>query len=74
MTTGSGATYLFPCPFCGSGSVHVVGGGQRFLHYRCETCAEFWTGMRLSLESPRSIPSRPKVSAPKQDKVHELIH
>jgi hypothetical protein len=34
---------ISPCPFCGSGHVIQVGGGRRFQHYRCATCAEVWT-------------------------------
>jgi transposase-like protein len=33
----------FPCPFCRSGCVVLVGAGRHFLHYRCASCAEVWT-------------------------------
>ena len=39
---------LFACPFCQAASVAVIGRGGRFVHYRCETCAEVWTGMKFS--------------------------
>ena len=41
----------FPCPFCRSGSVSVIGAARTFLHYRCTTCAEVWTAMRAPSES-----------------------
>ena len=37
---------VFPCPFCRSGEVSVVGSARKFLHYRCATCEEVWTAMR----------------------------
>jgi hypothetical protein len=33
----------FPCPFCLSAGVVLVGAGRHFLHYRCVNCAEVWT-------------------------------
>jgi transposase-like protein len=36
----------FPCPFCRSTWVHLVGGGRRFLHYQCGNCSEVWTAQR----------------------------
>lgn len=35
----------FPCPFCHSSRVALVGGGLVFLHYQCQDCAEGWTAM-----------------------------
>ena len=35
----------FPCPFCRSTRVVFTGGGQTFLHYRCQDCSEVWTSM-----------------------------
>jgi hypothetical protein len=35
----------FPCPFCDSPHVDLVGGGLVFLHYRCNDCSEVWTAM-----------------------------
>jgi transposase-like protein len=40
--------HLFACPFCQAASVAVIGRGGKFIHYRCETCAEVWTGMKFS--------------------------
>jgi len=37
---------LFPCPFCRSPLVSIVGAARRFLHYRCGACEEVWTAMR----------------------------
>ncbi len=36
---------LFPCPFCKSPDVSVIGEGPVFVHYRCGGCAETWTAM-----------------------------
>jgi len=33
----------FPCPFCHSAGVVLVGEGRHFQHYRCVDCAEVWT-------------------------------
>lgn len=35
----------FPCPFCHSPRVALIGGGLVFLHYKCGECAEVWTAM-----------------------------
>lgn len=35
----------FPCPFCHSSRVALIGGGLVFLHYKCVECAEVWTAM-----------------------------
>lgn len=35
----------FPCPFCHSSRVALIGGGLVFLHYKCTECAEVWTAM-----------------------------
>ena len=37
---------VFPCPFCRSGEVAVIGSARKFLHYRCAACEEVWTAMR----------------------------
>lgn len=36
---------LFPCPFCQSSDVKVIGQGRVFMHYRCGNCSENWTGV-----------------------------
>ena len=41
-------TKPFPCPFCQSGRVVLVGGGLVFLHYRCGECSEVWTAMAVA--------------------------
>ena len=38
----------FPCPFCESKHVELVGSGLVFLHYRCGECSEVWTAMASS--------------------------
>lgn len=46
----------FPCPFCQSPRVTLVGGGLVFLHYRCGACAEVWTAMvRLHATDHRAL-------------------
>ena len=39
---------LFPCPYCSSAAVHVIGQGRVFVHYHCEECRETWTGARFN--------------------------
>ena len=51
----------FPCPFCHSTRVILVGGGLVFLHYECADCAEVWTAM-AAVSAPISAP---RTSAPK---------
>jgi transposase-like protein len=34
---------LFPCPFCRSRAVRLIGGSRLFRHYECDDCAEVWT-------------------------------
>ena len=48
---------LFPCPFCRSPLVSIVGAARRFLHYRCAACEEVWTAMRAQA-APVSVPNR----------------
>ena len=50
----------FPCPFCQSSNVVLVGGGLVFLHYECAECAEVWTAMA----APLSVPKRPSHTVP----------
>jgi hypothetical protein len=33
----------FPCPFCGSSAILLIGGSLIFLYYRCGSCWEIWT-------------------------------
>jgi transposase-like protein len=39
---------LFPCPYCSSTAVHVIGNGRVFVHYHCDECRETWTGARFN--------------------------
>lgn len=68
----------FPCPFCDSALVLLVGEGRRFLHYRCGECAEVWTAqadtpisrartagavpLRRSAAVPEVLQKRPSLS------------
>jgi hypothetical protein len=51
----------FPCPFCHSTRVVLVGGGLVFLHYQCAACSEVWTAMAAA--KPAVV--KPSSSAPK---------
>ena len=64
----------FPCPFCGSGSIEVIGDGPRFMHYRCDACSEFWTGMKLRPVTARSSGRRLSLDVQEQDKNGLTIH
>lgn len=33
----------FPCPFCQSEAVLLIGGSRHHLYYSCAACAEIWT-------------------------------
>jgi transposase-like protein len=54
-------TQPFPCPFCQSSRVVLLGGGLVFLHYECAECAEVWTAM--AARTPSVV--RPKSAAPR---------
>lgn len=59
---------MFPCPFCRSPRVSVIGAARRFLHYRCGACEEVWTAMNAPAERPEraSLPAiRPSRSLAK---------
>jgi transposase-like protein len=43
-----GVSTPFPCPFCRSDRVKLVGGGRQFVHYRCCECAEVWTALNAT--------------------------
>jgi hypothetical protein len=58
----STATKPFPCPFCESSRVVLVGGGLVFLHYQCAQCSEVWTAMA----------SVPKIHRPRKDEENEI--
>ena len=62
----------FPCPFCQSNHVELVGGGLVFLHYECAECAEVWTAMaapRPALMRPRSEAPRLLIEVPEKQKL-----
>ena len=46
----------FPCPFCDSNRIGVIGGSRIFLYYRCSECAESWTAMNLRASAPKRMP------------------
>lgn len=46
----------FPCPFCGSNRIQLIGGSKSFLYYSCAECAEPWTAMNLRASAPKRIP------------------
>ena len=51
MTTADSTP--FPCPFCQSTRVVLVGGGLVFLHYECSACHEVWTAMAVTAKIKR---------------------
>ena len=60
---------VFPCPFCRSAHVALIGGVRSFVHYRCSGCEEVWTAMRAPAmrgsKSPTPIVSRAGTSKTK---------
>ena len=58
---------LFPCPYCGSSAVHVIGHGRVFVHYHCDECRETWTGARFD-------ESRARAHTRRADKKHVVVH
>lgn len=54
--TGKPDPALFPCPFCDSTRIDVIGGSRTFLYYRCSECAESWTAMNLRASAPKRMP------------------
>ncbi len=63
----------FPCPFCGSENVLLVGGGLVFLHYQCSDCAEVWTAMAAATpafvrarRTPENLAEAPVTPSQKQ--------
>jgi uncharacterized Zn finger protein len=51
---------LFACPFCRAASVALIGRGGQFVHYRCNSCAEVWTGMKFPAAAPNVAFDRPE--------------
>jgi transposase-like protein len=58
---------LFPCPYCSSTAVHVIGFGRVFIHYHCDHCRETWTGARFNDPRPRTHTRR-------TDKKRPVVH
>ena len=58
---------LFPCPYCGSAAVHVIGQGRVFVHYHCQECRETWTGARFD-------DTRPRAHSKRTDKKRVVVH
>jgi transposase-like protein len=48
---------VFPCPFCRSAHVTLIGGVRSFVHYRCTDCEEVWTAMRASARREGNSPT-----------------
>ena len=67
MTTIS-PTPPFPCPFCQSAHVELVGGGLVFLHYKCSRCAEVWTAMA----APRPALLHPRTARAENARTHRV--
>jgi hypothetical protein len=57
MTTADSTP--FPCPFCQSSRVVLVGGGLVFLHYECSACHEVWTAMAMAPKVRRQASQEP---------------
>jgi hypothetical protein len=49
----------FPCPFCGSNAILLIGGSLIFLYYRCGTCWEIWTVTAASEDVDRLTQATP---------------
>jgi transposase-like protein len=58
---------LFPCPYCGSAAVHVIGQGRVFVHYHCDDCRETWTGARFN-------DTRPPTHTHRVDRKRVVVH
>jgi transposase-like protein len=55
---------LFPCPFCRSDHVCLIGSARSFLHYRCVACEEVWTAMRVPAATDPANPlQKPSVGS-----------
>lgn len=62
MTSETAPQSPFPCPFCRSARVLLLGGGLVFLHYKCGECAEVWTAMaetQPAILRPASVDAEP---------------
>ena len=54
--TGKPDSQRFPCPFCRSSRIDVIGGSLTFRYYKCDDCAESWTTMNLPASAPKRMP------------------
>ena len=70
MTTRTAPAPVFPCPFCHSNRVMLIGGGRALQHYRCSDCAEVWTAM----SAPRPGPKHRTGFAPAAVKLSKVTH
>jgi hypothetical protein len=61
----TGPAKPFPCPFCESSRVSLVGGGLVFLHYQCSQCSEVWTAMASTpkIHRQKSTPDTDELDA-----------
>ena len=51
---------MFPCPFCRSSAVLLIGGSKVYLYYQCGDCAEIWTALDVPLDyAPYRMRARP---------------
>src|SRR5688500_5218017 len=48
----SNGSEVFPCPFCRSGALLLIGGTRRFLYYSCGECSEIWTAADAEPSTP----------------------
>ena len=57
---GRSASGMFPCPFCRSSAVLLIGGSRVYLYYQCGDCAEIWTALDVPLDyAPYRMRARP---------------
>ena len=55
----------FPCPFCQSSRVLLIGGSLVFLHHRCDECGEVWTVTAMPM-----LPTRPSWNGTTEPTIH----
>jgi transposase-like protein len=58
----------FPCPFCRSRCVSLIGAARAFLHYQCSECEEVWTAMSAPAPAPRRRPIDPAFARVSKEK------
>ena len=62
MSAHAASLDRFPCPFCRSTRVFLIGSGRTFLHYRCPDCSEVWTAMRHRSDAESVFPEPPRAA------------